>query len=110
MVEADQRLGFDAMSHDEETHTSRRLTVTIDARALDGVRMGTQVHVLELVRALAQTERLLLRALVRGEEIDRETLALLRELPGHRDPRRPGGYGGHPEERRVSPPTTDLLP
>jgi glycosyltransferase involved in cell wall biosynthesis len=69
------------MSHDEETHTSRRLEVTIDARALDGTRMGTQVHVLELVRALANTERLHLRALVRGEEIDRETLALLRELP-----------------------------
>jgi glycosyltransferase involved in cell wall biosynthesis len=70
------------MSHDEETHTSRALTVTIDARALDGARMGTQVHVLELARALAQTELLRLRVLVRGEEIDRETLRLLRELPG----------------------------
>ncbi len=69
------------MSQDEETHTSRHLTVTIDARALDGTRMGTQVHVLELVCALARTERLLLRVLVRGEEIDRETLGLLRELP-----------------------------
>jgi glycosyltransferase involved in cell wall biosynthesis len=39
------------------------------------------VHVLELVRALARTERLTLRALVRGEEIDGETLRLLRELP-----------------------------
>jgi glycosyltransferase involved in cell wall biosynthesis len=69
------------MSHYEQTHTSRVLEVTIDARALDGTRMGTQVHVLELVRALAHTERLRLRMLVRGEEIDRETLALLRELP-----------------------------
>jgi glycosyltransferase involved in cell wall biosynthesis len=69
------------MSHDEETHTSHPLTVTVDARALDGTRMGTQVHVLELVRALARTERLQLRALVRGEKIDRETLMLLRELP-----------------------------
>lgn len=69
------------MSQDEKTHTSQTLTVTIDARALDGTRMGTQVHVLELVRALAHTERLHLRALVRGEEIDRETLRLLRELP-----------------------------
>jgi glycosyltransferase involved in cell wall biosynthesis len=69
------------MSHDEETHTSRALEVTIDARALDGARMGTQVHVLELVRALANTKRLHLRALVRGEKIDRETLGLLRELP-----------------------------
>ena len=69
------------MSHNEETHTSGTMTVTIDARALDGTRMGTQVHVLELVRALANTERLHLRVLVRGEEIDRETLALLRKLP-----------------------------
>ncbi len=69
------------MSHNEETHTSGTLTVTIDARALDGTRMGTQVHVLELVRALANTERLHLRVLVRGEEIDSETLALLRKLP-----------------------------
>jgi glycosyltransferase involved in cell wall biosynthesis len=69
------------MSHNEETHPSATLTVTIDARALDGTRMGTQVHVLELVRALANTERLHLRVLVRGEEIDRETLALLHVLP-----------------------------
>ncbi|MGA8364215.1 MAG: glycosyltransferase [Solirubrobacteraceae bacterium] len=69
------------MSHDEETNTSRRLEVTIDARALDGTKMGTQVHVLELVRALANTEQLHLRALVRGEEIDSETLELLRKLP-----------------------------
>ncbi len=74
-------MGGATMSHDEETHTSRRLEVTIDARALDGTRMGTQVHVLELVRALARTERLFLRVLVRGEKIDRETLTLLRDLP-----------------------------
>ncbi len=47
--------GLRTMSHDEQTHTSGRLEVTIDARALDGTRMGTQVHVLELVRALART-------------------------------------------------------
>ena len=69
------------MSLDEQTHTSQRMTVTIDARALDGTRMGTQVHVLELVRALAGAERLLLRVLVRGEKIDGETLGLLGELP-----------------------------
>jgi glycosyltransferase involved in cell wall biosynthesis len=69
------------MSQDEETHTRQTLTVTIDARALDGTRMGTQVHVLELMRALAHTGQLRLRALVREQEIDRETLALLRELP-----------------------------
>jgi glycosyltransferase involved in cell wall biosynthesis len=66
---------------DEDTHTSGRLGVTIDARALDGTWMGTQVHVFELVRALAGTERLRLRALVRGEKIDLQTLALLEELP-----------------------------
>jgi glycosyltransferase involved in cell wall biosynthesis len=69
------------MSQDEETHTSGILRVTIDARALDGTRMGTQVHVLELVRALARTEQLRLRVLVREERIDRETLELLGALP-----------------------------
>jgi len=58
-----------------------RLRVTIDARALDGGLMGTQIHVLELVRALARTGALGLRVLVRGERIDRATLALLGELP-----------------------------
>jgi glycosyltransferase involved in cell wall biosynthesis len=58
-----------------------RLRVTIDARALDGALMGTQIHVLELVRALARTEALRLRVLVLIERIDQATLALLRELP-----------------------------
>jgi glycosyltransferase involved in cell wall biosynthesis len=57
------------------------LWVTIDARALDGILMGTQVHVLELTSALARTGVLRLRVLVYAERIDRETLALLRELP-----------------------------
>jgi glycosyltransferase involved in cell wall biosynthesis len=70
-----------SMSLDEETHTSQRMTVTIDARALDGEWMGTQVHVFELVRALARTGALRLRVLVRGEKIDGATLALLAELP-----------------------------
>jgi glycosyltransferase involved in cell wall biosynthesis len=69
------------MSHEEEMHTSGRLEVTIDARALDGTRMGTQVHVLELVRALAHTAGLRQRVLVRGEKIDHSTLELLGELP-----------------------------
>ncbi len=69
------------MSDAEQTHTSGRLEVTIDARALDGTRMGTQVHVLELVRALAHTAELRQRVLVRGEKIDRATLELLGELP-----------------------------
>lgn len=70
------------MSPDEQAQRSERITVTIDARALDGSRMGTQVHVLELVRALARTERLRLRVLVRGAKIDRATLELVRALPG----------------------------
>lgn len=55
--------------------------MTVDVRALDGTRMGTQVHVLELVRALAHTDELRLRLLVRGEKIDHPTLERLGELP-----------------------------
>ena len=58
------------------------LWVTIDARALDGALMGTQVLVLELVRALAHTQALRLRVLVRDERIDQDTLSCLRALPG----------------------------
>ncbi len=56
------------------------LWVTIDARALDGSLMGTQILVLELTRALARTQALRLRVLIYAERIDRETLASLREL------------------------------
>jgi glycosyltransferase involved in cell wall biosynthesis len=58
-----------------------RLSVTVDARALDGEVTGTHVHILELIRALAQTGALRLRLLVRMTRIDRETLELLRGLP-----------------------------
>ena len=58
-----------------------RLWVTLDARALDGAVTGTQVHILELILALARTEQLRLRLLVREQRIDRETLELLRGLP-----------------------------
>jgi glycosyltransferase involved in cell wall biosynthesis len=58
-----------------------RLSVTLDARALDGALTGTQVHILELVRALARGGALRLRVLVWAERIDGETLALLRALP-----------------------------
>ena len=57
------------------------LSVTLDARALDGAVTGTQVHVLELILALAQTETLQLRVLVWAERIDQETMELLRGLP-----------------------------
>jgi glycosyltransferase involved in cell wall biosynthesis len=65
-----------------EMTNQTRLAVTIDARALDGALMGTQVHVLELVRALARTGELSLRVLIYAERIDRATLGLLRGLPG----------------------------
>jgi glycosyltransferase involved in cell wall biosynthesis len=58
-----------------------QLSVTLDARALDGALTGTQVHILELIRALARTEALRLRLLVWAERIDGETLALLGTLP-----------------------------
>jgi glycosyltransferase involved in cell wall biosynthesis len=58
-----------------------RLWVTIDARALEGIVTGTQVHILELIRALAHTDALRLRVLVRHERIDRSVLELLQGLP-----------------------------
>lgn len=58
-----------------------RLAVTLDARALDGAITGTQVHVLELILALARTEALALRLLVRAQRIDRPTRELLEGLP-----------------------------
>jgi glycosyltransferase involved in cell wall biosynthesis len=58
-----------------------RLTVTLDARALDGAITGTHVHILELILALARTEALRLRLLVRAERIDGETRELLSALP-----------------------------
>jgi glycosyltransferase involved in cell wall biosynthesis len=54
-----------------------RLPVTFDARALDGAITGTQVHVLELILALARTKALELRVLVRDEQIDAATRRLL---------------------------------
>lgn len=60
---------------------NERLSVTLDARALDGALMGTQVLALELTRALAHTGALRLRVLIYAERIDSDTLALLRELP-----------------------------
>jgi glycosyltransferase involved in cell wall biosynthesis len=66
----------------EAARTPRqRLWVTLDARALDGAVTGTQVHILELIVALAQTTMLRLRLLVRESRIDAKTLELLRGLP-----------------------------
>jgi glycosyltransferase involved in cell wall biosynthesis len=59
----------------------QRLSVTIDARALEGAITGTRIHILELILALARTDGLRLRILVRSERIDRETRELLLSLP-----------------------------
>lgn len=61
--------------------SGQKLWVTLDARALDGAVTGTQVHIVELIRALAATGQLRLRLLVREHRIDPQTLALLRRLP-----------------------------
>jgi glycosyltransferase involved in cell wall biosynthesis len=60
-------------------NTQERLSVTIDARVLGGALTGTHVHVVELIRALAQTERLRLRLLV-GKNMTSDGLVLLRGL------------------------------
>jgi glycosyltransferase involved in cell wall biosynthesis len=58
-----------------------RLSVTIDARAVEGFVTGTQIHILELIRALAHTGALRLRVLVRQDKIGGAALELLRALP-----------------------------
>ncbi len=50
-----------------------RLPVTIDARSLEGTVTGTHVHILELILALARTDTLELRVLVRAARLDTET-------------------------------------
>ncbi|HEV7528618.1 MAG TPA: glycosyltransferase [Solirubrobacteraceae bacterium] len=57
-----------------------RLSVTLDARALDGAITGTHVHILELILALVRTDALKLRLLVRAEQIDSATRQLLEQL------------------------------
>jgi glycosyltransferase involved in cell wall biosynthesis len=58
-----------------------RLTVTLDARSLGGTVTGTQVNILELIGALARTAELAIRLLVRVEQMEADTLELLRSLP-----------------------------
>jgi glycosyltransferase involved in cell wall biosynthesis len=57
------------------------LSVTVDARALDGALTGTHVHILELIQALAATGAVRLRLLIRERRIDPQTLGLLASLP-----------------------------
>ena len=58
-----------------------QVLLTLDARALDGAVTGTQVHILELIRALAHSGSVRMRVLVWGERIDAGTLTLLGGLP-----------------------------
>jgi glycosyltransferase involved in cell wall biosynthesis len=55
------------------------LSVTIDARVLGAALTGTHVHVVELIRALAHTEKVRLRLLV--ADPDAEALEPVRDLP-----------------------------
>src|SRR5207253_2719812 len=57
-----------------------RLEVTIDARALGGTMTGTQVHILELVKALAGTQALRVRLLVSAARLDAQTREALQAL------------------------------
>jgi glycosyltransferase involved in cell wall biosynthesis len=61
--------------------SDERLGVTIDGRALGSSLTGTQRHVLELIRALAASERLRLRVLV-GPDTSKSAAEYLRALPG----------------------------
>jgi alpha-1,3-rhamnosyl/mannosyltransferase len=58
-----------------------RLWVTIDARALGTTITGTQLHILELIRALAGTGALRLRVVV-GPNTSPDAVELLRGLSG----------------------------
>jgi glycosyltransferase involved in cell wall biosynthesis len=87
-----------------------RLSVTLDARALDGAITGTHVHVLELIRALAHTGQLALRLLIRADRIDHEAKQLLAGLPHtellaaeHLDPTTPRSAVFHRPQQTFSP-------
>jgi glycosyltransferase involved in cell wall biosynthesis len=59
----------------------RGLEVTIDARILTGPTTGTQVHVIELIGALARTGKVHLTALV-PDEPSPDSVARLEAMPG----------------------------
>jgi glycosyltransferase involved in cell wall biosynthesis len=59
----------------------RGLSVVIDGRVLGGPMTGSHVHVLELVAALARTERVRLTVVV-PDHPNEDALARLRSLPG----------------------------
>ena len=59
----------------------QRIAVTIDARPLEGAVTGTHVNILELTLALARTQALELRVLVRAARLDGDTSDRLSGLP-----------------------------
>jgi glycosyltransferase involved in cell wall biosynthesis len=86
------------------------LSVTLDARALDGAITGTHVHILELILALARTNALRLRVLVRTEQIDSPTRQLLEQQAQtellaveHVDPQTPKTTVFHRPQQTFSP-------
>jgi glycosyltransferase involved in cell wall biosynthesis len=95
-VLADDVLVLDPRPSDRSTHppsapvtralgAARRAvhgpSVVVDARILYGPMTGTHVHVLELIAALARTQRLRLTAIV-PDRPNEDALARLRGLPG----------------------------
>ena len=56
------------------------LSIMIDARILDGRLTGTQIHVLELIGALARTDRVRIRAVV-SPELRADARRALEQLP-----------------------------
>jgi GT2 family glycosyltransferase/glycosyltransferase involved in cell wall biosynthesis len=70
------------------------VSVTLDARCLDRVVTGTQVHVLELIRALHDSGRVSLRAVV-ADVVDRSVREALAALPSL-DVVTVSGLGGDP--------------
>ncbi len=88
----------------------RALSVTLDARALDGAITGTQVHILELILALARTESLRLRAArARGADRPARRLSCCKRLPATEilaaESARPDDAAKH----HLPPPAADLL-
>ena len=60
---------------------THRLSLVVDARIVGSFLTGTQVHVIELIGALARTERVGIRALV-SNELGGEARRALEALPG----------------------------
>jgi glycosyltransferase involved in cell wall biosynthesis len=81
----DRRPGQAGQAHARALAAARRalhgLRVTIDARILGGPMTGTQVHVLEVIAALARLERLHL-AVVVPDDPSPGAMARLEALPG----------------------------